>query len=150
MTDKRAASWANADDEPDQAMPLFAARDHAACPAPIDADKVPGLGEAIDRAAAWMRASEAAAGAWTLEQRSAVDLAIVSLARSREPFTADDVWSRCPEVPVTKGLASRLNAWARRGVIRTTGETRHAKRGGVHDHAQTLNVWIGIDAKEGA
>lgn len=101
-------------------------------------------GEASDP---WARArdgSEAAARAWTPEQVARVDAAIRTAARSGREFTADDVWGLVgPSVPVTKGLAARLNAAARAGVIVNTGRTATASRGGAHDHAQRLSVWVG-------
>ena len=79
---------------------------------------------------------------WSPDQQAAVDAAIAVVARAKGRFTADDVWAQLgPDFPVTKGLAGRLNAAVRRKLIVNTGEVAHAKRGGLHDHAQRLTVW---------
>lgn len=79
---------------------------------------------------------------WSPDQQAAVDAAIAVVARAKGRFTADDVWGQLgPDFPVTKGLAGRLNAAVRRKLIVNTGEVAHAKRGGLHDHAQRLTVW---------
>jgi hypothetical protein len=93
-----------------------------------------------------MLASQSSADArWTRPQQNEVDAAIRHLARAKGFFTADDVWKHLgDQFPVTKGLAGRLNAAARRGIIRNTGEMAYAQRGGAHDHAQRLSVWAGI------
>jgi hypothetical protein len=93
-----------------------------------------------------MLASQSSADArWTRPQQNEVDVAIRHVARAKGFFTADDVWKHLgDQFPVTKGLAGRLNAAARRGIIRNTGEMAYAQRGGAHDHAQRLSVWAGI------
>jgi hypothetical protein len=93
-----------------------------------------------------MLASQSSADArWTRPQQNEVDAAIRHVARAKGFFTADDVWKHLgDQFPVTKGLAGRLNAAARRGIIRNTGEMAYAQRGGAHDHAQRLSVWSGI------
>lgn len=93
--------------------------------------------------AAGLAGSEEAARAWTDAERAAVVRAVETCARSGREFTSDDVWGLLPNVPVTKGLASVLNGAARRGVIRNTGRTATADRGGKHDHGQRLSVWVG-------
>jgi hypothetical protein len=85
--------------------------------------------------------TERAASRWTAAEEGRVDDAIARAARELPTFTADDVWERCPGVPVTKGLAGRLLAAARAGTIENTGATTTAQRGGQHDHAQRLSVW---------
>jgi hypothetical protein len=93
-----------------------------------------------------MLASQSSADArWTRPQQNEVDAAIRYVARAKGFFTADDVWKHLgDQFPVTKGLAGRLNAAVRRGIIRNTGEMAYAQRGGAHDHAQRLSVWAGI------
>jgi hypothetical protein len=79
---------------------------------------------------------------WSGEQQRQVDAAIVHVARTKGLFTADDIWQHLgPTFQVTKGLAGRLNAAVRQNIIRNTGTISHAKRGGLHDHAQRLTVW---------
>jgi hypothetical protein len=57
-------------------------------------------------------------------------------------FTADDIWIRLgDDFPVTKGMAARLIAASRRGLIENTGETRFSTRGGAHCHNQRLTLW---------
>lgn len=90
-----------------------------------------------------MEASRAAASKWSIEECATVDGAIRQLAASGERFTSDDVWRICPSVPFGKGLGGRLNAAARAGVIRNTGDMVISSRGGEHDHAQRLTVWVG-------
>lgn len=89
-----------------------------------------------------MAGSELAGRKWTDKEKTLVDEAIEIVASNHAEFTADEVW-RCLDgaVPVTKGMASRLNMAARRGVIESTGRTTVARRGGDHDHAQRLNIW---------
>jgi len=113
-------TWTNADKPGDNGGPLFAG--------------------AFARG---MAGSALAAGKWTPLQIAQVESAIRACAATGAPFTADDVWARVPDVPVTKGLAARLSAAARRGIIRRTDELRISTRGGEHDHGQRLTVWIG-------
>jgi hypothetical protein len=79
---------------------------------------------------------------WTGDQQRQVDAAIMHVARTKGLFTADDIWQHLgPTFTVTKGLAGRLNAAVRQKIIYNTGTISHAKRGGLHDHAQRLTVW---------
>ena len=87
--------------------------------------------------------SEAAGSKWTKAEKQAIDSAIGILAAAEIPFTSDEVWALAPGVPVSKGIGARLRLAARRGLIRNTGEHRTSTRGGKHDHAQTLTIWIG-------
>jgi len=98
-----------------------------------------------------MRISQTVANVkWTADQQRAVDDAIAVVALAKGRFTADDIWSQLgPSFPVTKGLAARLNVAARRKLIYNTGTVAHAKRGGLHDHAQRLTVWARYEANRG-
>lgn len=79
---------------------------------------------------------------WTPEQVAHVDRTIEATARMLPAFTADDIWTRLgDDFPVTKGMAARLTAAAKRGVIQNTGDTRFSTRGGAHCHNQRLSVW---------
>jgi hypothetical protein len=93
-----------------------------------------------------MAASEAAADhKWTPIEAHMVASVIALLAQGRRPFTADDIWAELPaDFPVTKGLASALNAQVRAGIIVSTGRTITSKRKGEHGHAQRLTVWSGV------
>jgi hypothetical protein len=87
-------------------------------------------------------ASSRAAGRWTALEVAAVDEAIRKCAHFHPEFTSDDIWRRLPkEFPVTKGLAARLNAASRAGIIEATDRVRKSARGGAHDHGQRLTVW---------
>ena len=87
---------------------------------------------------------------WSGEQQRAVDDAIAVVALAKDRFTADDVWAQLgPSFPVTKGLAARLNVAVRRKIIYNTGTVAHAKRGGLHDHAQRLTVWARYRGEHG-
>jgi hypothetical protein len=89
-----------------------------------------------------MQESAKAAGKWTADEVAQVDRAIELCAKFCPEFTSDQIWGRLPsDFPVTKGLASRLNAAARRGLIEATDRTRKASRGGDHDHGQRLTIW---------
>ena len=90
-----------------------------------------------------MQASQASATAkWTLQQQDQVDTAIRKMARMMPEFTADQVWYELGATfPVTKGMTARLLVAERAGVIKNSGLTTFAERGGVHDHAQRLTVW---------
>jgi len=79
---------------------------------------------------------------WSTAQAAAVDQAIRNAAAKKTFITADDVWAELPATfPVGKGLAARLLAACRAGVIENTGTTTTARRGGAHDHAQRLTIW---------
>lgn len=90
-----------------------------------------------------LEASQGSADAkWTRQEQAAVDQAIRNAAVKRTFITADDVWAELPtHFPITKGLAARLLAACRAGVIENTGTTTIARRGGAHDHAQRLTIW---------
>ena len=90
-----------------------------------------------------MAESQASANAkWTPQEQDRVDAAIRKMARMLPRFTADQVWYELgASFPVTKGMTARLLVAQRNGVIRNTGETTFAERGGKHDHAQRLTIW---------
>jgi len=89
-----------------------------------------------------MAGSEKAARKWTDDQVQQVDQAIRDCAKFCPEFTTDDVWARLPkEFPVTKGIGSRLNSFARKGLIRATDRTRISKRDNKHGHGQRLTIW---------
>jgi hypothetical protein len=96
-----------------------------------------------------MHGSALAGYKWTVLEKARIDEAIVRCARELEEFTADDVWERAPSVPVTKGLAGRLNAANHRGLIESTGRVAFAARGGEHDHRQRLAVWRSLVWRSG-
>lgn len=100
-----------------------------------------------------------AARRWTVEEAARVDEAIRTVARdahllgsrtadlSGSEFTTADVWAELgPDFPITKGIASKMTAAARAGIIRNTGRVifndhpRHA-----HAHGQRLAVWQATD-----
>jgi len=94
-----------------------------------------GLGTGLEESAR-------SAGRWTREEALLVDKAIRVCAYFLPEFTSDDVWERLPkDFPVTKGLASRLTAASRAGVIEATDRVRKSARGGPHDHGQRLTIW---------
>jgi hypothetical protein len=90
-----------------------------------------------------MAESQVSANAkWTPQEQDRVDAAIRKMARMLPRFTADQVWYELgASFPVTKGMTARLLVAQRNGVIRNTGETTFAERGGKHDHAQRLTIW---------
>lgn len=118
------------------AYPEITGKTHFVCDGRVPKRQTP-----FDRG---MEASQNSAEAkWSLIEQNRVDDAIKKVAKLKGVFTADDVWSYLgTDFKVTKGLAGRLNAAVRRGIILNTGNVAHAKRGGEHDHAQRLTVWI--------
>jgi hypothetical protein len=88
-----------------------------------------------------MEGSTFAGYKWSVLERDRIDAAILRCAHELREFTADAVWERAPSVPVTKGLAGRLNAAVHSGLIESTGRVAFAARGGEHDHRQRLAVW---------
>jgi len=98
----------------------------------------------MDGFAEGMRQSQRSADhKWTPLEAAQVDLAIAEVARKGEPFTTDEVWAHLGAAfPVGKGMAARLNAAVRRGIITNTGEIRTSSRTGEHDHGQRLTVWV--------
>lgn len=89
-----------------------------------------------------MAESAKSARKWTPEQVKQVDEAILACRMFQPEFTADDIWARLPQdFPVTKGLASRLNSMAKRGLIMASDRTRKSTRSNEHGHGQRLTVW---------
>lgn len=92
--------------------------------------------------------SERAAERWTERQRALVDAAIHAVAtrhRRGGEFTTDDIWAELAgSVPVTKGITGRLIAAKHAGILDSTGKRTVSKRGGDHDHAQTLLIWYSL------
>jgi len=89
-----------------------------------------------------MEESAKAARKWSDAEVLAVDQAIEACIHMLPEWTADDIWTRLPkDFPVTKGLASRLNHFAKAGKILATDRTRKSTRGGDHCHGQRLTVW---------
>lgn len=110
----------------------------------VDADTGEIVGPAAPpgRFEAGMAASEAASRKWTVVEVDRVDQAIRTCAAVQSSFTADDVWRALgPAFPVTKGLAARLNAAVRAGLIESTGFVQTSQREGEHGHAQRLTIW---------
>jgi hypothetical protein len=113
-------------------------------PAMLRPDKSWGFDPDPPNFARGMAGSDAAASRWSEEEVAAVDDAIAELAERGDPFTTDDVWALIPEVPITKGIAGRLNRARHKGLIVNTGRLAIARRPSkVHNHAQRLSVWIG-------
>lgn len=76
---------------------------------------------------------------------AAADKAVATLAKSRQPFTADDVRAACgmePENPNSWGGLFRY--WRGRGLIRRIGFT--SSRSKARNHA-AIGVWQGNDLK---
>lgn len=89
-----------------------------------------------------MLGSQASARKWTPEQVKQVDDAILACRKFQAEFTADDIWARLPQdFPVTKGLASRLNSFAKRGLIMASDRTKKSTRTNDHGHGQRLTIW---------
>lgn len=86
-----------------------------------------------------------AARRWSAEEAAQVERAIEDVARRTggADFTTADVWDELGDgFPVTKGIASKMTAAARAGLIVNTG--RHTFNDHPHhDHAhgQRLTVW---------
>lgn len=95
------------------------------------------------RLEAGLAASDASGSAgWSEEELAAVKRAILAVADRLDEFTADDVWRELgSDFPVTKGIAGRLNAAARAGVIEATGRVAVSQREGEHGHGQRLGIW---------
>lgn len=96
-----------------------------------------------------------AARRWTPEESARVDEAIRTVARDATnlggrtanlgvgEFTTAEVWAELGEgFPVTKGIAAKMTAAKRDGVIENTGRTTYNDHPR-HDHAhgQRLTVW---------
>jgi hypothetical protein len=107
----------------------------------VSAPERPTLWDAPTPFERGMRGATLAGYKWSMLERDRIDAAIQRCAHELREFTADDVWVRAPSVPVTKGLAGRLNAAVHRGLIESTGRVAFAARGGEHDHRQRLAVW---------
>lgn len=71
------------------------------------------------------------------------DAAIRGLALSRAEFTSEDVTSRVglPNRGSNSAVGARMNAAAKRGIIRWTGRMAKAER--PNQHAALLKVWRG-------
>ena len=86
-----------------------------------------------------MRVAEHASHPWV---KTAIDRAIRERARSRQPFTSDDVRAEVELLASSTGLlGARINAASRRGEIVKTGrylQSRNASR-----HGGVVAEWIG-------
>lgn len=95
-------------------------------------------------------AARAVAGAdpWVL---SVVYRAIGELAVRGDPFTAEDVWTRCPEIDGAAAYDGRLlggclRQAARLGTIRPLEHFRPSTR--VACHGRPMRAWIGTSSSE--
>lgn len=97
-----------------------------------------------------MEASERSANAkWTEQQREEVRAAIRAVAAKQLFFTTDAVWEELgDEFPVTKGIASIMNAIKRENIITATNTTEISRRKNAHGHAQRLVVWQSVRKME--
>lgn len=84
-----------------------------------------------------------AARRWTLAEAAQVDDAIRTVAARGEDFTTADVWAELGAgFPVTKGIAAKMLAAQRAGVIVNTGRVTfndHPRHD--HAHGQRLALW---------
>lgn len=98
--------------------------------------------------------SARAAARWTDEEAAQVEAAIRTVAARRAldlgsleevalEFTTADVWRELgPAFPVTKGIAAKMLAAARAGLIVNTGRTTYNDSPDrAHAHGQRLAVW---------
>jgi hypothetical protein len=72
------------------------------------------------------------------------DATVTALALSRVEFTSEDITARVGRPPSGSGSAvgARVNAAAKKGIIRWTGRMQQAER--PNQHAALLKVWRGI------
>lgn len=85
-----------------------------------------------------------AARRWTPEESARVERAIADVAaRTADTFTTADVWAELGEgFPVTKGIAAKMGAAVRAGIIVNTGRTKfHDHPRHAHAHGQRLALW---------
>lgn len=103
---------------------------------------VPGL-EDTTPAERGEEGSARAAARWTDEEAAQVDAAIRAVATALLEFTTADVWAELgPGFPITKGIAAKMLAAARAGLIVNTGRTTYNDSPDrAHAHGQRLAVW---------
>lgn len=95
--------------------------------------------ESVRKAA---RGSNGPSPRWTDEQRAQVTQTIMRLAHSRQAFTADDIWSECPEVPPGPGIHALLTRAVQERLL-AKGDFADSQRDdrSDHDRGRRLRVW---------
>jgi hypothetical protein len=77
------------------------------------------------------------------EWRADADTAIAQLAATGRPFVSDDVWEQgLVRVRENRALGARIQAAARAGIIKPTGQFRQTAQ--VKSHASPRREWIGV------
>ena len=83
-----------------------------------------------------MRRAEEGAGKWDC---SVIDQAILAAAGTGQPFSANDIRDRLPEVR-RPAVGARFNALRQRGLIQIVGEVRSTDVG---THGKKIGLYVG-------